>query len=82
MFLLNHHRRKFHKEERLQLSDKNSILMTLINVYVINPVVMIDFGKVLCSSANELYQNSNASSTEDYIPQILAVLLEIHRTYI
>ena len=49
---------------------------------VINPVVMVDFGKVLCSSVNELYQNSNASSTEDYIPQILAVLLEIHRTYI
>ena len=33
---------------------------------------------VLCSSANELQQNSNASSRKDYIPQILAVLLEIH----
>ena len=37
--------------------------------------------KVLCSSANELQQNSNASR-EDYIRQILAVLLEIHRVYI
>ena len=30
--------------------------------------------KVLCSSANELQQNSNASR-EDYIPQILAVFI-------
>ena len=37
--------------------------------------------KVLYSSANELQQNSNASR-EDYIRQILAVLLEIHRVYI
>ena len=29
--------------------------------------LMVDFGKVLCSSANELPQNSNASSREDYI---------------
>ena len=42
----------------------------------------VDFGKVLCSSANELPKNSNASSREDYIPQILTVLLEIHRVYI
>ena len=39
--------------------------------------------KVLCSSANELQQNSHyASSGEDYIPQILTVLLEIHAIYI
>ena len=44
--------------------------------------LLVDFGKVLCSSANELQQNSNASSREDYIPQILTVLLEIHRVYI
>ena len=44
--------------------------------------VMVDFGKVLCSSANELRQNSNASSRNDYIPQILIVLLEILRVYI
>ena len=44
--------------------------------------LLVDFGKVLCSSSNELQQNSNASSREDYIPQILAVLLEIHRVYI
>ena len=70
--------------------------MTQINVYLINLVVMgfsnvtlfnfrfllVDLGKVLCSSANELQQNSNAFSGEDYIPQILTVLLEIHRVYI
>ena len=44
--------------------------------------LLVDFGKVLCSSSNELQQNSNASSREDYIPQILAVLLEIDRIYI
>ena len=33
-----------------------------------------DFGKVLCSSANKIQQNSNASSREDCIPQILTVL--------
>ena len=32
-----------------------------------------------CSSANEPQQNLNASSREDYITQILTVLLEIHR---
>ena len=31
---------------------------------------LADFGKVLCSSANELQQNSNAFSREEYIPQI------------
>jgi len=35
-----------------------------------------------CLSANELQQNSNASSREDYILQILTVLLETHRVYI
>ena len=29
-----------HQEERLRLSDRNSILMTKINVYIVNPVVM------------------------------------------
>ena len=43
---------------------------------------LVDFGKVLCSSAKELQQNSNTSSREDYIPQILTVLLEILRIYI
>ena len=44
--------------------------------------LLVDFGIVLCSSAKELQQNSNASSREDYIPQISTVLLEILRVYI
>ena len=32
--------RTFRAEERLRLSDRNSILMMQINVYIINPVVM------------------------------------------
>ena len=28
---------------------------------------LVDYGKVLCSSANELQQNSNASFKEEYI---------------
>ena len=71
----------FRKEERLRISDRNSILMTQSNVYIMNSVVygvsntnlsnftclLVDFGKLLCSSANELQQNSRASSREDYI---------------
>ena len=63
--------------------------MTQISVYIINPVVMgfqklnlsnfkcllVDFGKVLCLSANELQQNSNASPREDYVPQTLTVFV-------
>ena len=45
-------------------------------------LLMVDFGEVLCASANELQQNSNATFREDYIPQILTFLLEIHRVYI
>ena len=44
--------------------------------------VLVDFTKVLCSSANELQQNSNASSREEYVPPILTVLLEIYPVYI
>ena len=44
--------------------------------------LLVSFGKVSCSSADKLHQNSNASSREDYIPQTLTVLLEILRVYI
>ena len=37
--------------------------------------LLVDFGKVLCSSVNKLQQHSNASSGEEYIPQIFTVLL-------
>ena len=44
--------------------------------------LLVDSGKVLCSSANELQQNSDASSREHYIPQMWTVLSEILRVYI
>ena len=37
-----------------------------IQICPIFTCLLVDFGKVLCSSANELPQNSNASSREDY----------------
>ena len=37
--------------------------------------LLVDVGKVLCSSANKLQQTSNASSRQDYIPPTLTVLL-------
>ena len=43
--------------------------------------LLVNFGKVLSSSANKLQQNSNASSREVYIPQILTVLREILHVY-
>ena len=44
--------------------------------------LLVDFGEVLCSSANQLQQKSNATFRKGYIPQILTVLLDIHRLYI
>ena len=35
--------------------------------------LLVDFDKVLRSSANELQQNPNASSREEFISQILTV---------
>ena len=78
----------FRAKRLLRLRGRNSILITNISVYIIHLVVivfqninlsnfaclLVDFGKVLCSSANELQQNSNASFREDYISQILTAL--------
>ena len=65
----------FREEECLRLSDRNSILSDDINQCLHNKssshgvlnadlisfaFLLVDFGKVLCSSANELQQNSNA----------------------
>ena len=53
-----------------------------IQICPILRVLLVDFCEVLCSSANELQQNSNASFREDYIRQILTILLGILRVYI
>ena len=74
---------KFHTDDANQCLHNKSSSHGVLNINLSNfTCLLVDFGKVLCSSANELQQNSNASSREDYIPQILTVLLEILRVYI
>ena len=76
-------RQKFHTDDANQCLHNKSGSHGVPNTNLSNfTCLLVDFGKVLCSSANELQQNSNASSREDYIPQILTVLLEILCIYI
>ena len=76
-------RQKFHTDDVNQCLHNKSGSHGIPNANLFNfTFLLVNFGKVLCSSANELQQNSNASSREDYIPHILTVLLEIHRVYI
>ena len=74
---------KFHTDDANQCLHNKSGSHEVPNTNLSNfTCLLVDFGKVLCSSANELQQNSNASSREEFIPQILTVLLEILRLYI
>ena len=74
---------KFQTDDANQSLHNKSSSHEVPNINLTNfTCLLVDFGEVLCSSANELQQKSNASSTEDYIPQILAVLFEILRIYI
>ena len=76
-------RHKFHTDDANQCLHNESGSHGVPNINLSNfACLLVDFGEVLCSSANELQQDSNASSREDYIPQILTVLLEILRVYI
>ena len=69
-------RQKFHTDDANQCLHNKSGSHGVPNTNLSNfACLLVDFGKVLCSSANELQQNSNACSREDYIPQILTVLL-------
>ena len=71
-------RQKFHTDDANQCLHNKSGSHGVPNINLSNFTCLLgDFGKVFCLSANELQQNSNASSREDYIPQILTVLLEI-----
>ena len=73
---------KFHTDYANQCLNNKSSSHGFLNINLSNfTCLLVDFGKVLCSSANELQQNSNASSREDYISQIWTVLLEILRVY-
>ena len=74
---------KFHTDDANQCLHNKSGSHGVLNTVLSNfTCLLVDFGKFLCSSANELQQNSNTSSREEYIPQILIVLLEILRVYI
>ena len=76
-------RKKFHTDDANQCLQNKSGSHRVPNINLSHfTSLMVDFGKVLCSSANKLQQNSNASSRKDYIPQILTVLLEILHIYI
>ena len=76
-------RLKFHTDDANQYLYNKSGSHGVPDINLSNfTCLMVDFGKMLCSSANELQQNSNASSRKDYIPQILTVLLEVLRVYI
>ena len=69
---------KFHGDDVNQCLHNKSGSHEVPNANLFNfTFLLVDFGKVLCSSANELQQNSNVTSREDYIPQILTGLLEI-----
>ena len=75
-------RQKFHTDDANQCLHNESGSHGVPNINLSNfACLLVDFSEVLCSSANELQQNSNASSREDYIPEILTVLLEILRVY-
>ena len=76
-------RQKFHTDDANQCLHNKSSSHGIPNINLSSFMcLLVGFGKVLCSSANELQQNSNTSSREGYIPQILTVLLEILRVYI
>ena len=76
-------RQKIHTDDANQCLQNSPVIMGFqIQICSVFTCRLVDFGKVLCSSANDLQQNSNASSREEYIPQILTVLLEILRVYI
>ena len=77
---------KFHTDDANQCLHNKSGSHGVSNIFLSNflnfTCLLVDFGEVLCSGANELQQNSNASSREHYILQILTVLLEILCVYI
>ena len=76
-------RQKFHTDDANQCLHNKSSSHGVPNTKLSNfTCLLVDFGKVMCSSAKELQQNSNTSSRKDYIPQILTILFEILRVCI
>ena len=76
-------RQKFHTDDANQCLHNKSGSHGLPNTNWSNfTCLLVDFGEMLCLSANDLQQNSNASSREEFIPQILTILLEILCAYL
>ena len=68
-------RRKLHTDDVNQCLHDKSDSHGVLNLNLLNFMfLLVDYGKVLCSLANELQQNSNASAREEYIPRKLTVL--------
>ena len=72
-------------EERLRLNKSGSHGVPNVNLFNVR-FLLVDSGKVLCSSANELQQKSNACPRQDYILQILTVFFRdssrLHLTFV
>ena len=61
-------RQKFHTDDAIQCLHNKSSSHGVPNTNLSNfTCLLVDFGTLLCSSANEIQQNSRASSREDYI---------------
>ena len=76
-------RQKFHTDDTDTCLHNKSVSHGVPNINLSNFTwLLVDFGKVLCSSAGERQQISNALCREVCIPQTLTVLLEILRIYI
>ena len=59
-------RQKFHTDDVKQCLKNNSGSNGVSKAHLFNfTILLVDFGKVLCSSMNELPQNSSAFSRED-----------------
>ena len=68
-------RPKFHTDDVNQCLNNESGSYGVPNTNLFNfTFLLVDFAKLLCSYADEPQQNSNASSREEYIPQISTVL--------
>ena len=69
-------RQKFHTDDVNQCLHNKSGSHGVPNANLFNfTFLLVDFGQVFCSFANELQQNSDASFREEYIPQVLPVFL-------
>ena len=65
-------RQKFHTDEAIQCLHNKTGSHVVPKVHLLDFMfLLVEYGKGLCSTANEL---QHASSTQEYIPRILTVL--------